>query len=90
MPQPAETHTEYRTPLTKLVFGKIDTKKIPSRYRGGSFFMPKYRKRRTIMDFETLLEVVTNDERSRKVPILFIIQILTVVDDKFRYLERED
>lgn len=42
------------------------------------------------MDFETLLEVVTNDERSRKVPILFIIQILTVVDDKFKYLERED
>lgn len=42
------------------------------------------------MDFETLLEVVTSDERSKKVPILFIIQILTVVDDRFKYLERED
>ena len=42
------------------------------------------------MDFETLMEVVCNDERSRKVPILFIIQILTIVDDKFKYLERED
>jgi len=36
------------------------------------------------------MDVVTSDERSHKVPILFIIQILTIVDDKFRYLERED
>ena len=42
------------------------------------------------MDFETLLEVVTSDEKSRKVPILFIVQILTIVDDHFRYLEREE
>ena len=42
------------------------------------------------MDFETLLEVVTSDEKSRKVPILFIIQILTVVDDHFHYIEREE
>lgn len=53
--------------------------------------MPKFRvKGVQNMDFETLMEVVMNDERSRKVPILFIVQILTVVDDKFRYLERED
>lgn len=42
------------------------------------------------MDFETLLETVCNDERSRKVPILFIIQILGIVDDRFKYIERED
>lgn len=42
------------------------------------------------MDFETLLEVVTTDEKSFKVPMLFIIQILSVVDDHFHYLEKED
>ena len=42
------------------------------------------------MDFETLLEVVCNDDRSKKVPILFVIQVLTIVDDRFKYLERED
>jgi hypothetical protein len=42
------------------------------------------------MDFETLLEVICNDERSKKVPILFVIQILSIVDDRFQYLERED
>ena len=42
------------------------------------------------MDFERLLEGVCNDEKSHKVPILFIIQILDVVDDHFRYLEREE
>ena len=42
------------------------------------------------MDFETLIEVVANDERSHKVPFLFIIQILTIIDDKFKYIERED
>ena len=42
------------------------------------------------MDFETLLEVICNDERSKKVPILFVIQVLTIVDDRFKYLERED
>ena len=62
----------------------------PLRYRRGLFFMPKYRKKEIDMDFETLMEVITNDERSHKVPILFIIQILTIVDDKFKYIEREE
>ena len=53
--------------------------------------MPKFRYRKeTDMDFETLLEIVTSDERSFKVPILFVIQILSIVDDHFYYLERED
>lgn len=42
------------------------------------------------MDFETLLETVCNDDKSKKVPILFVIQILTIVDDHFRYIEKED
>ena len=42
------------------------------------------------MDFETLLNVVCNDEKTHKVPILFIIQILDVVDSHFQYIERED
>lgn len=42
------------------------------------------------MDFETLLEVVCSDEKSKKVPILFVIQILSIVDDHFHYAERED
>lgn len=53
--------------------------------------MPKFRYRKERdMDFETLLEIVTSDERSFKVPILFVIQILSIVDDHFHYLERED
>lgn len=42
------------------------------------------------MNFDDLLEVVCNDEKAKKVPILFVIQILSIVDDHFRYLERED
>lgn len=42
------------------------------------------------MDFETLMEIVTTDERCFKVPILFVIQILSIVDDHFHYLEKED
>ena len=42
------------------------------------------------MNFEDLLEVVCNDEKSHKVPILFVIQILSIVDDHFRYIEREE
>ena len=42
------------------------------------------------MDFRTLLDVVATDERCREVPIFFIVQVLSVVDDRFRYLEKED
>jgi hypothetical protein len=42
------------------------------------------------MNLETLLEVVATDERCNKVPILFIVQVLSVVDDHFKYLEKED
>lgn len=56
----------------------------------GVFFLCQNIEKEINMDFETLIEVVANDERSHKVPFLFIIQILTIIDDKFKYIERED
>ena len=42
------------------------------------------------MDFGTLIDVVCSDEKSRQIPILFIVQILDIVDEHFKYIERED
>lgn len=36
------------------------------------------------MDFETAIEIVCKDKRTYKVPVLYIVQILTVVLDLFR------
>ena len=40
------------------------------------------------MDFEKVLEKICQDRRTYKVPVLYIVQILTVVLDLFRLEEK--
>ena len=39
------------------------------------------------MKFEDLIEIVCKDERTKKIPILYIVQIVSVIVDR---LESED
>lgn len=40
------------------------------------------------MDFKVLVEKVSNDKRTHKIPILYIVQTLIVVLDLFRLEEK--
>ena len=40
------------------------------------------------MKFEDVIEEVCNDKRTKKIPILFIVQIVTVIMDSFRLEKR--
>ena len=42
------------------------------------------KQRRTTMEFEDILEIIVEDDRTHSIPVLFVVQVLMVILEKFR------